>query len=73
MLFFMNYKLEKFWNKEKVDEIFSGITMNYKLEKFWNFNFLLNSSVLGSMNYKLEKFWNIICVIYFKVWFSNEL
>ena len=32
----MNYKLEKFWNKEKNKKDGDEILMNYKLEKFWN-------------------------------------
>ena len=32
----MNYKLEKFWNKEAAIAKANADKMNYKLEKFWN-------------------------------------
>ena len=54
----MNYKLEKFWNKDKDILLNISNTMNYKLEKFWN---LIKEMLLTDekfMNYKLEKFWN---------------
>ena len=34
----MNYKLEKFWNKQETMLTLRKETMNYKLEKFWNKN-----------------------------------
>ena len=37
----MNYKLEKFWNKDMYKNITVLNNMNYKLEKFWNVNTVL--------------------------------
>ena len=32
----MNYKLEKFWNRNSLAVNVVNLIMNYKLEKFWN-------------------------------------
>ena len=54
----MNYKLEKFWNTNDLEELEKEVLMNYKLEKFWNLLDRLENLITIKMNYKLEKFWN---------------
>ena len=56
--FFMNYKLEKFWNHSISSPFSVALHMNYKLEKFWNSFGLTPLGYFKIMNYKLEKFWN---------------
>ena len=54
----MNYKLEKFWNRDIICTLSPSQSMNCKLEKFWNLYLFTNTLSSGYMNCKLEKFWN---------------
>ena len=44
----MNYKLEKFWNKNEFFQKVIEAKMNYKLEKFWN---MIENGQVGAFSY----------------------
>ena len=55
----MNYKLEKFWNKNSLNFSLISTSWTINLKSFEILIFLPLESVYFPMNYKLEKFWNV--------------